>query len=96
MVFLIQNTQNRDTTAIQLKLDELIRANENAHNAMLCLEDLTEDEMKRVKTAFASLASTPGDATDAVHEVKEQLEDTEEVLEEATSKLAAAGRRRSE
>jgi len=95
MVFLIQNTQNRDTAAIQLKLDELIRANQNARNAMLCLEDLTEDELKRVKTAFASLASTPGNATNAMHDVKEQLEDTEEVLEEASSRLAAVGRRRS-
>jgi low affinity Fe/Cu permease len=39
MIFLIQNTQNRDTAAIQLKLDELIRANQNARNAMLCLEN---------------------------------------------------------
>src|SRR5215813_4121972 len=39
MVFLMQNTQNRDTVSIQLKLDELIRANENARNAMLSLED---------------------------------------------------------
>jgi low affinity Fe/Cu permease len=42
MVFPTQNTQNRDTTAIQLKLDELIRANENARNQMLRLEDSTE------------------------------------------------------
>jgi len=96
MVFLIQNTQNRDTAAIQLKLDELIRANENARNAMLCLEDLTEDELKRVKAVFASLASTAGSSIDAVHEVKEQLEETEEVLEEATSRLAVVGHRRSE
>jgi low affinity Fe/Cu permease len=93
MVFLIQNTQNRDTAAIQLKLDELIRANENARNAMLCLEDLTEDELKRVKAVFTSLASTSGNSIDAVHEVKEQLEETEEILEEATSRLAMVGRR---
>jgi len=57
MVFLIQNTQNPDTAAIQLKLDELIRADQNARNAMLCLEDLTEDQLKRVKAAFTALAS---------------------------------------
>ena len=52
MVFLLQNTQNRDTAAIQLKLDELIRANQNARNKMLCLEDLSEDELKKVKSTF--------------------------------------------
>jgi len=52
MVFLIQNTQNRDTTAIQLKLDELIRANENARNRMVALEDLTEDQLKCLKDKF--------------------------------------------
>ena len=56
MVFLLQNTQNRDTAAIQLKLDELIRANQNARNMMLCLEDLSEDELRKVKATFATLA----------------------------------------
>ena len=60
MVFLIQNTQNRDTTAIQLKLDELIRANENARNQMLRLEDLTENQIQHVKKSFA--AAVPVDA----------------------------------
>ena len=56
MVFLIQNTQNRDTAAIQLKLDELIRANQNARNVMLCLEDLSEEELQKLKRTFAALA----------------------------------------
>jgi low affinity Fe/Cu permease len=54
MVFLIQNTQNRDTTAIQLKLDELIRANENARDQMLRLEDLTENQIKHLKESFGT------------------------------------------
>ena len=56
MVFLLQNTQNRDTAAIQLKLDELIRANQNARNIMLSLEDLTEEQLKHLKQTFQSLA----------------------------------------
>jgi low affinity Fe/Cu permease len=59
MVFLMQNTQNRDTASIQLKLDELIRANENARNAMLLLEDLTEEQLQRIKATFARLAEQP-------------------------------------
>lgn len=49
MVFLIQHTQNRDTLAIQLKLDELIRASEHASNYMRRLEDLDEDTLLRIK-----------------------------------------------
>jgi low affinity Fe/Cu permease len=56
MVFLIQNTQNRDSEAVQLKLDELIRANEQARNRLLRLEELSEDEMEHIKTSFTRLA----------------------------------------
>jgi low affinity Fe/Cu permease len=58
MVFLIQNTQNRDTEALQLKLDELIRANQKARNRLLQLEELTEEEMEHIKTSFTRLAKT--------------------------------------
>jgi low affinity Fe/Cu permease len=56
MVFLIQNTQNRDATAIQIKLDELIRAVEGAHNAFLDLEELTEEELDRIRRRYIALA----------------------------------------
>src|SRR3954447_23119215 len=57
-VFVIQNTQNRDTAAVQLKLDELIRANENARNVMLGLEDLTEEQLKRISTLWLTIAAS--------------------------------------
>ena len=56
MVFLIQNTQNRDTEAIQIKLDELIRATQGAHNALLNLEHLEDAELARYRSHYAQLA----------------------------------------
>ncbi|WP_342131343.1 low affinity iron permease family protein [Hydrogenophaga sp. OTU3427] len=57
MVFLIQNTQNRDTEAIQLKLDELIRATQGAHNALMDLEELEEDRLDAFKLKYQALAA---------------------------------------
>ena len=57
MVFLIQNTQNRDTDAIQLKLDELIRATQGAHNALLHLEEIDEDRLAQYKKSYKRLAA---------------------------------------
>jgi low affinity Fe/Cu permease len=56
MVFVIQNTQNRDGEAIQIKLDELIRSIEGAHNSMLDLEELTEDELDDIRKTYLGLA----------------------------------------
>ena len=56
MVFLIQNTQNRDSTAVQLKLDELIRAVEGAHNSLLDLEELEEGQLQRLRAVYEELA----------------------------------------
>lgn len=58
MVFLIQNTQNRDTAAIQLKLDELIRATKGAHNALLDLEELDEKLLNDFRRRYERLATT--------------------------------------
>ena len=58
MVFLIQNTQNRDTEALQIKLDELIRAVESAHNALLDLEELDDDELDLIRKDYLDLAKT--------------------------------------
>ena len=57
MVFVIQNTQSRDTQAMQLKLDELIRVNHMARNSLINLEEMSDMDVQRMKTAFAALAS---------------------------------------
>jgi len=57
MVFLIQNTQNRDTEAMQVKLDELIRATHGAHNALLDLEELEQENLDAFRTKYQALAS---------------------------------------
>jgi len=57
MVFLIQNTQNRDTEAIQIKLDELIRATHGAHNALLDLEELDLESLDAFRIRYQALAS---------------------------------------
>jgi low affinity Fe/Cu permease len=56
MVFLIQNTQNRDSEAVQVKLDELIRITEGAHNALLNLEELEEEDLDRIRAQYEKLA----------------------------------------
>jgi low affinity Fe/Cu permease len=56
MVFLIQNTQNRDSVAMQIKLDELLRAAKGAETAMADLEDLTEEELEAFQTHYRKLA----------------------------------------
>jgi low affinity Fe/Cu permease len=56
MVFLIQNTQNRDSAALHLKIDELIRATRGAQNALIDMENLTQDELDELKEQFLTLA----------------------------------------
>jgi low affinity Fe/Cu permease len=63
MVFLIQSSQNRDTEAIQIKLDELIRATRGAHNSLLDLEDLEDAELERFRARYEAIA----------HEAKRRL-----------------------
>lgn len=70
MVFLIQNTQNRDGEAIQIKLDELIRSHPGALNVLLDLEELTEDQLKKIKDKYEKLAEA------ARKELRKELKDT--------------------
>jgi low affinity Fe/Cu permease len=69
MVFLIQNTQNRDSEAMQVKLDELIRTSQ-AHNALLDLEELSQEDLDRIKQRYEHLAAK------ARHELKQGKRDT--------------------
>src|SRR5215212_8840203 len=71
MVFLIQNTQNRDTGAIQTKLDELIRAIEGAHNALLDLEELDDEEIEHIRRDYRKLAE------DARKAIEKGMKDTD-------------------
>jgi low affinity Fe/Cu permease len=56
MVFLIQSTQNRDGEAVQVKLDEIIRAIGNAQNELLDLEELEESDLERIRTGYRKMA----------------------------------------
>lgn len=56
MVFLIQNTQNRDAEAMQIKLDELIRAAHDAQNSLLDLEELEPEDLERIRARYTDLA----------------------------------------
>lgn len=58
MIFLIRNAQNRESEAVQLKLDELIRATKEARNTLLDIEELSEEELDRIKARFERLART--------------------------------------
>jgi low affinity Fe/Cu permease len=82
MVFLIQNTQNRDTGAIQTKLDELIRAIEGAHNALLDLEELDDAEIEHIRRDYRNLAEK------ARKEIETGLQDTDcrEIVHEELEK----------
>jgi low affinity Fe/Cu permease len=90
MVFLIQNTQNRDAAAVQMKLNELIRTNQNARNSLLTLEDLTEDQLRQIKATFAALAVGGTGLPGEIREVRKDLAQAGQDLEEAETKLARA------
>jgi len=62
MVFLIQNTQNRDSEAIQIKLDELIRVTRGAHTALLDLEELDAGELHKIRMQYEELAERAREA----------------------------------
>jgi low affinity Fe/Cu permease len=72
MVFLIQNTQNRDAKAIHLKLDELLRGVEGARTSMVDIEDLSDEDLKRLQQQFQRLREESPSLIDDNIEVVEQ------------------------
>jgi Low affinity iron permease len=90
---LIKNTQNRDSAALHLKLDELIRVSESARNKLLDLEDLTEAELEHLKGSFTKLAGKEPDNS-LLHEAAEDLDMAGAEIQEAKEKVATvAGRK---
>lgn len=74
MVFLIQNTQNRDARAMHLKLDELLRAVKGARVSMANLENLPDEELKKLSDEFRQLCEKRGIGADAVEAIEDEME----------------------
>jgi low affinity Fe/Cu permease len=87
MVFLIQNTQNRDSKAMQIKLDELIRSMEGAHNALLDLEELSEADLVHIRQCYLDLARS---ARDAIEHGQKDTDHPEVELGRAVAKALSA------
>jgi len=83
MVFLIQNTQNRDAKAIHLKLDELIRSIKEARNSMVDLEEMSDEDLNELKNQFQRLRERHGDSGAALVALRDSVED---VLSEKSRK----------
>jgi low affinity Fe/Cu permease len=74
MVFLIQNTQNRDAKAMHLKLDELIRAVKGARNRLVDLEKLSDEELKQLEEQFTRLRNKASERASEIEEIEEEKE----------------------
>lgn len=98
MVFLIQKSQNKDSLAIQLKLNELVAAHEFASNRMVCVEDMTEEELKIIKKYYAKLneLSVREKKLQTSHSIDEAYKDTEfkKELEQQISTLVDVDKRK--
>ena len=79
MVFLIQHTQNADTAAMQIKLDELIRATAEANNELLDLEELDEGRLEEIRAEYERMAREAGDALTRVRACRSERRDDEAV-----------------
>ncbi|HET7365815.1 MAG TPA: low affinity iron permease family protein [Burkholderiales bacterium] len=94
MVFLIQSTQNRDSEAIQVKLDELIRLSQGGHNALLDLEELEEEELDAIREEYCRIAEEArarlrrGEHDTDVPEVSRQIAAVKHDVEQERRELA--------
>ena len=104
MVFLIQNSQNRDSAALQIKLDELIRATA-AHNGLLDVENLDEDALERIRENYRKLGarleeeagtSTDGSKVQAAQEKQEACKEMDEIEQELREQRDAEAAARKE
>lgn len=91
MVFLIQNTQNRDSMALQLKLDELIHAVSGARNEMIDLEEESEERLAHERERFRRVASALGETSAEVAAASEALVDDVDVPPAQPSRTPGAG-----
>lgn len=80
MVFIIQNTQNRDSKAVHLKLDELIRSIDRARNQLVNIDRLSDDDLKKLESQFQRISKK---ADDALGRVEDVVEDVAEVAQAA-------------
>jgi low affinity Fe/Cu permease len=87
MVFLIQNTQNRDSVAIQLKLDELISAVKDARNELINVEELDDETIQQKRDEMTQLAAKAKEKVDDLEDRMEDLEEETSALGEETSEL---------
>jgi low affinity Fe/Cu permease len=98
MVFLIQSTQNRDSEAIQVKLDELIRLSRGGHNALLDLEELEDKELDAIRAEYCRIAEEAreklrrGESDTGVPEVAEIREEVHELKDEIEKERRELGR----
>jgi len=99
MVFLIQSTQNRDSEAIQVKLDELIRLSKGGHNALLDLEELEEAELDSIRAEYCKIAEDAraklrrGQRDTGVAEVRHEIESVKRDVQQEKRELAELKKR---
>ena len=88
MVFLIQNTQNRESKALNLKVDELIRSMAGARNTMVNLEELSDEELERLQTQFQRISEHYSQLSTHIEEVADVMEDAQPDQEDAAQASA--------